>query len=260
MWNRFAECGRSTAAMVAKNKTAPKSVKSRANANQTQKAPDEALLGMACEMAWRIACTDPQFLNVASKWAGGWAEDAPSLGENLTRRKRQSGSAGTASEQSISEMASSLIARWDNAVSLTHRLITRCRNRLTTDMVISAAHAAQFNAKLALHLEFLDSGALTSSEKDGKRVSFRRGCKLITGLADGPDAERRFQRVFPNLARREEGLMQLEHYKEYGFFVGDVGIIRGAWGRLPQEVLRKPYERTGRHRRNKQGRKKKPEK
>lgn len=244
--------------MVAKNKTAPKSVKSRANANQTQKAPDEALLGMACEMAWRIACTDPQFLNVASKWAGGWKEDAPSSGGSLDQKEGPFGSACKVNEPSVSELGSALIGRWDRAVSLAHRLITRCKNGLTTDMMISAAHAAQLNAKLALHLEFLDSGALTSSEKDGKRVSFRRGCKLITGLADGPDAERRFQRVFPNLARREEGLMQLEHYKEYGFFVGDVGIIRGAWGRLPQEVLRKPYERTGRHRRNKQGRKKNP--
>jgi hypothetical protein len=260
MWNGFAECGRSAAAMVAKNKTAPKSVKSHAVANQTQKAPGEALLGMACEMAWRIACTDPQFLNLASKWAGGWAEDALSLGGNLARRERQSGSAGKASEQSISEMGSSLIARWDNAVSLAHRLITRCRNRLTTDMMISAAHDSQLNAKIAHYFAFLDSGALTSSEKDEKRVSFRRGCKLITGLADGPDAERRFQRVFPHLARREEGFMQLEHYQKHGFFAGDVGVIRGAWGRLPQEILRKPYEKTGRYRRNKQGREKKPKK
>jgi len=98
----------------------------------------------------------------------------------------------------------------------------------------------------------------STKEKKDNRVAFRRGCQLITGLKDPRDAERRFlfalQHIF--ILKRKD----FEHYRDRGFTMAEVLEGRSELGKIPKNKIRKPYERTGNHRRNRQGRKKNPKK
>jgi hypothetical protein len=98
----------------------------------------------------------------------------------------------------------------------------------------------------------------SAAEKERGRVAFRRGCQLITGLKEPRDAERRFLFALEHIdiLKREP----FEHYRERGFTLAEVLEGQSALGKIPKNRVRKPYERTGNFRRNKQGRKKIPKK
>lgn len=97
-----------------------------------------------------------------------------------------------------------------------------------------------------------------AQEKQTGRMGFSRGCKRITGLSKKEDAERRFYFVLEHLKLVSK--QPFEHYQKNGFSLAEVGLMEREIQRLPKESIRKPYERTGRFRRNKQGRKKSPKK
>lgn len=100
--------------------------------------------------------------------------------------------------------------------------------------------------------------SFSSGEKKANHVSFRRGCQLITGLKDPRDAERRFLFALQHI--RVLKRKPFEHYRDNGFTLGEVVEGYDKLRTVPKNKLRKPYERTGLHRRNKQGRKKNPKK
>ena len=54
--------------------------------------------------------------------------------------------------------------------------------------------------------------------------------------------------------------MPIEHYQKNGFTLEELGVAKFELGKLSKKILRKPYAKTGQHRRNKQGRKKNPKK
>lgn len=95
-------------------------------------------------------------------------------------------------------------------------------------------------------------------EKSAGQMSFSRGCKRITGLSKREDAERRFYFALPHL--RTLSKMPFEHYQKNGFTLEEVGVGEVLFRKLSKTSLRKPYEKTGHHRQNKQGRKKSPKK
>jgi hypothetical protein len=97
-----------------------------------------------------------------------------------------------------------------------------------------------------------------TTEKQAGRMNFSRGCKRITGLSKREDAERRFYFALPHLKTVKR--QPFEHYQKNGFLLEEVGMMEAEVHKLSQKSLRKPYERTGNFRRNKQGRKKSPKK
>jgi hypothetical protein len=98
----------------------------------------------------------------------------------------------------------------------------------------------------------------TDAEKRADRVTFRRGCQLITGLKDARDAEKRFFFALKHIKLLNP--KPYEHYHSKGFTLAETLEGQSALGKIPKNKIRKPYERTGNHRRNKQGRKKNPKK
>jgi len=206
----------------------------------SSEAPEQALdtarfevpLGATCEMAWRIVSINPEFLRTAWEWMG------------------------SASKTPSPRSESSLTQTWGGAVRLAYKLIAQCQFTITGEALIAAASEKQIRDKIEAAIASLNSDDLLSSESESNRVTFRRGCRLVTGLIDGPDAEKRFERLFPAILRKEKGLLGLEHYREHGFCLTDLGLIRHVWALLPKGMLRKPYER----RKGKRGRKKNPKK
>ena len=219
-----------------------KPIKSSLAGKSLEKDPDFERLAFssdaACEMAWRIALTHPQFQQMVAEWmAGGPRSPAE-------------------------EPSELLIETWEDAVMLAYEFIRYGKVVVGMRAIGGAMRVKDRREKNAAALDALNLSTLTASERESRSVTFRRGCKLVTGLIDGPDAEKRFERIFPAIVEREsEGeYEQLDHYREHGFRLYTLGVLRNAWRKLPLEVLRKPYEKSGKYRRNKQGRPRNPKK
>ena len=147
---------------------------------------------------------------------------------------------------------------WSHWASVAAYFITiaqasRDRLALTVDLHRSRKGLADIHGKIMRSLP--DVKAI---EKQTGRMNFSRGCKRITGLSKREDAERRFYFALPHLKTVKKE--PFEYYQKNGFSLEEVGMMEMEVHKLSQKSLRKPYERTGRHRRNKQGRKKSPKK
>jgi hypothetical protein len=221
----------------------------------------ETSLDAICDMAWRIASTQPQFLTMVSGWLKG-----EEIQQDPYERMEDNG-------EPISPFdikpADELMDTWRYAFLLADNFIAEVKRLQSARTEHEEAYAKEhrfWQDWLNQENANVDITGLTLAERNNGLVSFRRACKLITGLKDGPDAERRFERifttrlVFPRRLQTEANLQPLEFYRDYGFNLIVLGIIREAWLKLPKEKLRKGYEKSGRYRRNKQGRKKKPKK
>lgn len=188
-------------------------------------------------MSWRIASSHPEFLKMTSLCLSGWEKD-----------------------QFPREVYKQVAGLWRCACKLAYEFVAVSEMTIGGQRMIAEAKEAEIRRKIGAIADVRGSSFFTLEERETTRVSFKRACKFVTGLSDGPDAEKRFDRVFTSLSLREKGLMPLEHYREHGFAMIDLGVIREAWLKLPKEGLRKKYEKSGKYRRNKQGRKKNPKK
>lgn len=209
----------------------------------------EVPLDAACDMAWRIASTHPQFHEMVLE---------------MMPRKKSSFLTEPEDDFGVEEVGegseSSIMHVWDAAMSLAYEFISRGRYISGMRAIFATNAASKHQDWVDAAVSAMDIPDLSPTERENAKVDFRRGCKLVTGLLDGPDAERRFQRIYPTLEDGEKDMMPIEFYRDFGFPLLHLGVIRDAWLKLPKDVLRKPYEKTGRYRRNKQGRKKKPKK
>lgn len=142
-------------------------------------------------------------------------------------------------------------ALWDRAVQVASELAHGAGFGSRTGDQLVAVLAQQASTVVAVGKLFIKEGLLTPQEIKEDRVSFRQGCRLITGLQDGPDAEKRFERVLPEMKSPLRVFKTHEEYKEQGFTMFDVAELNLGYAGLPAKTLRKPYEKTGRYRRRK---------
>ena len=86
---------------------------------------------------------------------------------------------------------------------------------------------------------------LTAEEKQTDKVSYVRGCQLITGLKKKADAMERFELL---VEKNIQGFLwdSPSKFREQGFSVDDVARRVFKHQTLPKEIVRKPYEYTGR--------------
>ncbi len=91
---------------------------------------------------------------------------------------------------------------------------------------------------------------LTPEEDASGRVSFERGCQIVTGLKKKRDAVARFR----NVAARDILLgvtpQTLKKFEADGFSIFHMPPIKRAFLRLSKTVLRKPYQRSGKYAKN----------
>jgi hypothetical protein len=200
--------------------------------NKGDPAYHNAPMDLLCEVAWKIACFNQRFTE--------------SLPEALATPKVST---------------KPLLELWNQAVHLAHAMIDEAKRENKVLAEEAAIRWADISEDTESYWTLAKGSALTTEEKEKHSVSFRRGCKLITGLLDGPDAEKRFAVVLPLLGQNlRRSARPLESYKLHGFSVAHLSQLVRAFKKLPKEALRKPYEKTGRYRRNKQGRPRNPKK
>ena len=189
---------------------------------------EEEPLDLLCDLAWRLA-TSHSFVETIEEW-----DYSPTTTQWSTV--------------------------WDKAVQEAGRMIHRARAH-NMHRAKSSANFWRWIDKTRNGLATLrKENKLTQAEEVMGRVSFRRGCKLITALSDGPDAEKRFLHAMQIRSFASMGVGTDTEYKSKGFRLRDVVTFSDAYKNLPRSALRKPYEKSGRYRRNKQGRKKNPKK
>lgn len=231
----------------------------------------EPPLNATCEMAWRIASTHPEFLTMLSEWMTGESSLHEETFEDAMRREEDI-RLGRDPESPLEfgrEPASHLTELWRDALLLADIFVGEGQSVIS----LKSNYVADCARKRKILIDLIDGNGrtlkipgTTSLEKENGWISYRRACKIITGVDKAKDAEERFDRVFtehivfPKHIQREAKLQPLDFYREYGFPLLHVGLIRDAWLKLPEEALRKTYEKSGRYRRNKQGRKKNPKK
>jgi hypothetical protein len=195
-------------------------------------ASHEPPMDLLCDVAWKVACCNQRFSEAIPE-----ALATPPAGKEA------------------------LLPLWRQAVHLAHVMISEAKRENKQLAEEAAIRWGMISEDLEQYMAFRDGSALTTEEKERNSVSFRRGCKFITGLLDGRDAEKRFALVLPWLGRHtRKPVRPLDSYKSHGFSVAHLSMLLRAFKKLPKEALRKPYEKTGRYRRNKQGRPRNPKK
>lgn len=200
----------------------------------------EVPLSLLCEMAWRVANADADFARLSSSASS----DHALRDEDLQKFK----------------------SKWHGAIRIAHEMIC---------VAEEGGKDRTSSAQMRLQDSLLGRGVLwhlrrdlpfTSAERQKERVSFSRGCQLISGLKDAKWAQQRFCRMFSHISEQAKNesdsqrwgvsIRPVDEYKAKGFHTEDVILFARSFKRLSKAVLRKPYERSGRFRKNKQGRKK----
>jgi hypothetical protein len=92
---------------------------------------------------------------------------------------------------------------------------------------------------------------LTAAEQEDGRVSYERGCQIITGLKKKQDAVRKFENINRQSDISERTTSQL---RLAGFTLRKLAECKEIYSSMDPEtrkIFRKPYEKSGRYKRGK---------
>jgi hypothetical protein len=86
---------------------------------------------------------------------------------------------------------------------------------------------------------------LTAEEKETNKVSYERGCQLITGLKKKRDATQRFE-LLTEVTGTDFFWDSAPKLRERGFSVDELARRVRMHQELPKNLVRKPYQKSGR--------------
>lgn len=97
---------------------------------------------------------------------------------------------------------------------------------------------------------------LTAREVSMNWISYERGCQIYTGIKKRADAVKRHETMHKDREIFMGGPAPCD-FKRDGFAPEELAWMKWTYDHTPPSLRRKTYERAGRYRRNKQGRKRK---
>jgi hypothetical protein len=189
----------------------------------------EPRLDLLCEMAWRVAGTDKTFATLVATAASSWPPK---------------------------ELMERLTEKWSAAVHIAHKLICTAEEDDERHAFVTRTLWRHETMKRGEIIVMTQRLPISEDEREKGRVTFVRGCQLILGIKDESWAKQKFDRLMPILAPLTPNAKGIEEYQRSGFDIESVALLARSYRDLPKRLRRKPTEKTGDHRRNKQGRKK----
>jgi len=189
----------------------------------------EPRLDLLCEMAWRVAGADKTFATLVATAASSWPPK---------------------------EVMESLTEKWSVAVHIAHKLICTAEEDNERHAFVTRTLWRHETMKRGETIVMMQRLPISEDEREKGRVTFLRGCQLILEVEEKKWAKLKFDRLLPVLAPLIPNAKGIEEYRRNGFDIESVALFARTYRDLPKDLKRKKSEKTGEHRRNKQGRKK----
>lgn len=189
----------------------------------------EPRLDLLCEMAWRVAGADKTFATLVATAASSWPP---------------------------TKVMESLTEKWSAAVHIAHKLICTAEEDNERHAFVTRTLYRHDTMKRGEVIFLMNRLPISEDEREKGRVTFVRGCQLILDLKEAKWAKQKFARLMPVLAPLTPNAEGIAEYRRKGFDIESVALFARSYRNLPQDLKRKRTEKTGDHRRNKQGRKK----